>query len=177
MVLCSEAKWNEMASAHAHGFVFPHNGVAAFELFTGTSPWLMPGNCGTVQESARGCQLKPCQAVCGQLGSVDGPRGVLKPVPSPGIIKRRSCRAADPGSWGMGYIQKLWPSGRRGGRDGGAGWWKAVREAQREGMSGRWEKESMRSQKAAKSATLLTLNWKDFLSRKALFFLLKNVIT
>lgn len=85
----------------------PPNGVAAFKLLPGTSPWLVPGNYGTVQESARGWQLKPCQAVCGQLGSVDGPRGVLKPVPSPGIRRRRSCRAAAPGSWGMGYIQKL----------------------------------------------------------------------
>lgn len=64
MFLCSEGKGNKMAGAHLHQFAFPQNRVAALKLPTGTSPWLMLGNYGTVQESASGCQLKPHQEAC-----------------------------------------------------------------------------------------------------------------
>lgn len=43
MLLCSEANWNEMASVHLHKFAFPPNGVAAFKMPTGMSPWLVRG--------------------------------------------------------------------------------------------------------------------------------------
>lgn len=64
MFLCSEAKWNEMAGAHIGQFAFPQNRVAVFKLPAGTSPWLMLGNYGTVQETASACQLKPRQKAC-----------------------------------------------------------------------------------------------------------------